>query len=125
LIIGPRGDFLKISPFHKNQAVNLRTIILAVHIRFHILFIVFGLSFFSKKIYGQSAADNRHSTICASSDSIKSALRVSFTLQNDSYVKNLAFFCRQEWKIEKALKVPIRFRVGSLEQCNRLEGKKN
>jgi hypothetical protein len=50
--------------------------------------------------------------------------KITFTLKKDSYIKNLAFFCRQEWKLEKALKVPFRFRVGSLEQCNLLEGKK-
>jgi hypothetical protein len=45
-------------------------------------------------------------------------------LLQDNYVKHLAFFCRQEWKLEKTLKVPFRFRLGSLEQCNRLEGKR-
>lgn len=46
-----------------------------------------------------------------------------FAPEKDNYVRNLAFFCRQEYKLEKVLKVPIRFRVGSLEHCNRLEGK--
>ena len=34
------------------------------------------------------------------------------------------FFCREELKIEKATKMPIRFRLGSLQQCDYYEGKK-
>jgi hypothetical protein len=34
------------------------------------------------------------------------------------------FFCREELKIEKATKMPIRIRLGSLAQCNYYEGKK-
>jgi hypothetical protein len=47
----------------------------------------------------------------------------ALVIPQDHYVKNLAFFCRQEVKFEKSVRIPLRFRVGSLEQCNKLEGK--
>jgi hypothetical protein len=40
------------------------------------------------------------------------------------YLQNIGIFCKQEWKFEKATKIPLRIRVGSLQQCNWLEGKK-
>ena len=41
------------------------------------------------------------------------------------YVKNLGFFCRQELKLEAATNIPFKFRVGSINYCDWMEGKKN
>ena len=40
------------------------------------------------------------------------------------YSNNLAFFCRQEIKFEKVTKIPFKFRLGSVQQVDYLEGKK-
>lgn len=40
------------------------------------------------------------------------------------YTQQLGIICRKELEIEKATKIPLRFRVGSLQQCNYLEGKR-
>lgn len=40
------------------------------------------------------------------------------------YYSQLGFFCKQEIKLEKITKIPFRFRLGSVEDCDRLEGKR-
>lgn len=40
------------------------------------------------------------------------------------YAERLGFFCKQEIKLDKISTIPIRFRLGSMEECNKLEGKK-
>jgi hypothetical protein len=45
------------------------------------------------------------------------------TLPQNYYVNGLGYFCKKELAVQKATGIPLRFRLGSLEYCNRLEGK--
>ncbi|OYU56154.1 MAG: hypothetical protein CFE25_02610 [Chitinophagaceae bacterium BSSC1] len=46
------------------------------------------------------------------------------SIPQNLYTKNLAFFCRTELQLEKRTKVPFRFRLGSMDYVDALEGKK-
>ncbi len=45
------------------------------------------------------------------------------TLPENYYNYKLGWACRQEWRLEKFTKVPLRLRLGSKEQVDYLEGK--
>lgn len=54
-------------------------------------------------------------------DSLKNLpLRV---LASNYYSSNLPFFCKQELQIQKLVKVPVKFRIGSVDEVDKLEGK--
>jgi hypothetical protein len=48
-----------------------------------------------------------------------------YTIAPNFYSSNLAFFCRQEIKIEKAIKIPFKLRLGSVQTVDYLEQKPN
>ena len=39
------------------------------------------------------------------------------------YVNHLGIFCKEELRMENTLHVPLRLRLGSLQEVNRMEGK--
>lgn len=43
----------------------------------------------------------------------------------DYYTQNFGFFCRKELQFEKTTKIPLRFRLGSLQYNDYLEKKPN
>ena len=45
-------------------------------------------------------------------------------LSANYYASHLGFFCKKEIILERAAKIPIKFRLGSIEECDRMEGKR-
>ncbi len=41
------------------------------------------------------------------------------------YVNNLGFFCKQELKLQGYTRIPVKLRLGSVQYCDWMEGKKN
>lgn len=49
---------------------------------------------------------------------------INTLVSSDYYTRHFGFFCNKEFKLEKSTGIPFRFRLGSMENCNKLEGKK-
>lgn len=51
---------------------------------------------------------------------------ISYSLISPNYyTQNFGFFCKKELQMEKLTKIPFKFRLGSVQQCDWLEGKPN
>jgi len=49
----------------------------------------------------------------------------SYSVINAAYfTHNFGFFCKKELQLEKVTKVPFKFRLGSVQYCDWMEGKK-
>jgi hypothetical protein len=47
----------------------------------------------------------------------------SAIVEPDYYTRHIGFFCRKELQFEKTTSIPLKFRLGTLDYVNRLEGK--
>jgi hypothetical protein len=52
------------------------------------------------------------------------SLKINFALKTRTFnVNSLPFFCKIEHKMSAKARIPVRFRLGSLDYVNKLEGK--
>ena len=55
----------------------------------------------------------------------KSIISATPIISSNFYTQNFGFFCKKELQLEKITKIPFKFRLGSVQQCDWMEGKVN
>ena len=50
---------------------------------------------------------------------------ISFLISPDYYTQNFGFFCKKELQLERVTRITFKFRLGSVQQCDWMEGKLN
>lgn len=102
------------------NAVNLHTNTFNINVK-QICLLSAMFLFISVAVSAQRRNDTAFHAIKMSKDSIKTVpIRL---LPQDYYATNLGFFCKKEIVVQKTIKFPVKFRLGSVQYCDAMEGK--
>ena len=91
-------------------------------LKIHVVFIL--LCFTAISVYAQQSSDSViNKKLFFSQASARPASTLPITIPANLSAQHLPFFCDKEYKLEKRTKIPFRFRLGSVEYCDKMEGK--
>ncbi len=76
----------------------------------------------SLPVFIKKPANNNLFSFARQQGSIQS---IKTTVAPNFYASQLGFFCKQEIRFERATKIPFKFRLGTVQQCDWMEGKPN
>jgi len=87
--------------------------------------VVFLLLFFTTiSVYAQQNTDSViNKRLFLAATPVKLVFTPSYTIPANLSTQHLPFFCDKEYKLEKMTKIAFRFRLGSVEYCDKMEGK--
>ena len=102
------------------NAVNLHTNTLNRNVK-QICFLAIFFLLSSLAVSAQRRNDTAFHAIKMSKDNIKTVSVL--LLPSNYYSTNLGFFCKKEIAAEKAIRFPVKFRLGSVQYCDAMEGK--
>ena len=75
----------------------------------------------SKVVKNQSFSKSLNGLLNEQNSSLTQPLII---VPGNYYTQHFGIMCKKELALEKVTKIPFRFRLGSLQQCNYLEGKR-
>jgi hypothetical protein len=94
-----------------------------MHFKKNILLIFLLVLCVSGKAQYKIKADTIQTTYTSSCDTLTHN-RAIF-LSANYYSEHIGFFCKKELQLQKAVKFPVKIRLGSVDECDRMEGKKH
>jgi len=85
--------------------------------------LLFGMTFLFWGFSANAQVVENPSKLLSYQELLKGNTKIVDGYQQKAYVEKLPLFCKLEYKLEEKYKVPVRFRLGSLDYVNKLEGK--
>jgi len=88
------------------------------------IFFIFSFTFSASAQLRTDSVQNKLKTSFTVKDSLQSkTFFLPAVLPSNFYASHLPFFCAKELQIQKTVKIPVKFRLGSVDYCDKLEGK--
>lgn len=82
------------------------------------------LTMFVMQLSAQSVQTNATKSIVVNKvDLLQMPIKPIQSVLPNQYMQTLGFFCKQEIQLQKISIVPVKFRVGTQQSCDHIEGK--
>lgn len=86
--------------------------------------LMLALTMFVMQLSAQSVQTNATKSIVVNKvDLLQMPIKPIQSVLPNQYMQSLGFFCKQEIQLQKRSIMPVKFRVGTQQSCDHIEGK--